>query len=95
MYGKIGAKGLIDFIKEYAERNNSKDKVILTWMWEEEGEDEEYSFEGTPEDFVDKYTNDYDCIEGFTLDDVTSLTIKNYGAFGTLRWSEIFIEIYR
>lgn len=90
------AKSLIDFIQEYAERNNPKDKVLLEWNWEDEGNDEEYSFEGTPEEFVEKYSKDYDCLDGVTVDDVNAIKIVNYGyGNGGLRWTRIAILIER
>ena len=86
---------LIDFIKGYAERKNPKDKVLLEWNWLDDGPDEEYSFEGTPEEFVEKYTEDYDCLDGIMLDDVYAIKIVNYGSKGTLRWTRIAILIER
>ncbi len=81
---------LIEFIKEYADRKNAFTKVILEWFWIDEGIDEEYCFEGTPSEFVEHYTKDYDCIEGFSIFDVHKMKIINNG----LR-SQIYIEIVR
>lgn len=83
---------LIDFIKGFAERKNPRDKVFLEWNWLNEGSDEEYSFEGTPEEFVEKYTKDYDCLDSITLDEVNAIKIVNYG---TRSWTRIDILIER
>jgi len=81
---------LIDLIKEYADRKNSTTEIVLEWYWMDEGIDEEYSFEGLPSEFVEKYTRDYDCIDGFDIFDVHELKIINEG----IR-SKIYIEIVR
>lgn len=79
---------IIELIKEYANRKNSTTKVVLEWYWIEDGIDEEYCFEGLPSEFIEKYTRDYDCIDGFDIFDVYNLKIINKG----IR-SEIYIEI--
>ena len=79
---------LIDFIKEYANRKNSTTKVFLEWFWVDEGIDEEYSFEGLPSEFVEKYTEHYDCIDGFDIFNIHEIKIVNEG----IR-SQIYIEI--
>lgn len=81
---------LIDFIKEYMNRKNAFTKVVLEFFWIDEGIDEEYCFEGTPSEFVARYTQDYDCIEGLDIFDVRELEITNEG----LR-SQIYIKISR
>ncbi len=81
---------LIEFIKEYANRKNAFTKVLLEFFWIDEGIDEEYCFEGTPSEFVNKYTKDYDCIDGLDIFDVSELKITNDG----LR-SQIYIKIIR
>lgn len=81
---------LIELIKEYANRKNSTTKVVLEWYWIDKGIDEEYCFEGLPSEFIEKYTRDYDCIDGFDIFDVHELKITNEG----IR-SQIYIEIVR
>ena len=81
---------LIDFVKEYANTKNDFTQVILEFFWENEGIDEEYCFEGTPMEFINKYTKDYDCIEDEDISDVKELTITNNGCH-----SRIYIKIIR
>lgn len=81
---------LIEFIKQYADRKNAFTKVILEWYWVDDGIDEEYCFEGTPSEFVERYTKDYDCIDGLDVFGVHELKIINEG----LR-SQIYIEIVK
>lgn len=81
---------LIEFIKQYAERKNATTKVFLEWFWVDDGIDEEYCFEGSPSEFVEKYTKDYDCIDGFDIFDIHEMKIINEG----IR-SQIYIEIVR
>ena len=81
---------LIEFIKGYADRKNAFAQVVLEWYWVDEGIDEEYCFEGTPSEFVEHYSKDYDCIDGFDIFDVHKMEIINDG----LR-SRIYIEIVR
>lgn len=80
---------LIDLIRLYANSNkNSFTKVILEWFWVDTGTiDEEYSFEGTPCEFIEKYTEHYDCIDGYDICSVHELKIIKDGS------SEIYIEI--
>ena len=56
---------LIEFVKEYVADRDKTTQVILDWIWEEEGIDEEYSFDGSPSEFIENYTRDYDCIDDF------------------------------
>lgn len=84
---------LIEFIKGYAERNDKYTTVYLEWIWNDDGVDEEYSFEGSASEFVEKYTEHYDCIDGFTLDNVAELKIENTGSYAVS--TKIFIEIRR
>ena len=81
-----GNMKIIDFIKEF----NEFTKIVLEWYWVDEGIDEEYSFEGSPSEFIEKYTRDYDCIDGFDIFDVHEMKIINEG----IR-SKIYIEIVR
>lgn len=81
---------LIEFIKQYADRKNATTNVILRWFWEDTGIDEEYSFEGSPSEFLEKYTKEYDCIDGFDILDIYEMKIVNEG----IR-SRIYIEIIR
>lgn len=81
---------LIEFIKQYTGRRNATTKVFLEWYWVDSGIDEEYCFEGSPDEFVEHYSKDYDCIDGFDFFDVHELKIVNDG----IR-SRIFIEIVR
>ena len=81
---------LIKFIHEYANRKNAFTKVVLEFFWKDDGIDEDYCFEGTPSEFVDRYTKDYDCIRGLDIFDVHELKITNEG----LR-SQIYIEVIR
>ena len=81
---------LIEFIKQYADRKNAFTEVVLEWFWVGEGIDEEYCFEGTPSEFVEKYTKDYDCLDGLDIFDIHEIKIVNEG----IR-SRIFIEIVR
>lgn len=81
---------LLEFIKEYANRKNAFTEVVLEWFWLDQGIDEEYCFEGTPSEFVEHYTKDYDCIDGFDIFDVYELNINNEN----LR-SRIYIKIVR
>lgn len=81
---------LIEFIKQYADRKNAFTKVILEFFWLDDGIDEEYCFEGLPSEFIEKYTKDYDCIDGFDIFDVSEIDIKNDG----LR-SHIYIAVRR
>jgi hypothetical protein len=81
---------IINFLKEYADRKNEFTKVVLEWYWVDEGIDEEYSFEGSPSEFIEKYTKDYDCIDRFDIFDVHEMKIINEG----IR-SKIYIEIVK
>lgn len=81
---------LIDFIKQLTENKDRHITVFLEWFWVSDGIDEEYSFEGSPEEFVEKYTEHYDCIEGFDIYDVFDLEVKNEG------WrTSVYINIVR
>ena len=66
---------LIKFINEYANRKNAFTKVVLEFFWKDDGIDEDYCFEGTPSEFVDRYTKDYTValeeIEGCIADQKT------------------------
>lgn len=81
---------LIDFIKEYANRKNAFTDVTLKFNWNDTGIDEEYCFEGKPDEFVERYTKDYDCIKGLDIFNVYKLAVTNNG----LR-SRIYIEIWK
>ena len=81
---------LIEFIKQYADRKNATTKVFLEWLWTDTGIDEEYCFEGSPSEFLEKFTKDYDCIDGFDIFDIHEMKIINEG----IR-SQIYIEIVR
>lgn len=81
---------LIEFIKEYANRKNAFTDVTLEFNWNGSGIDEEYCFEGKPSEFVERYTRDYDCLNGMDIFNVYKLKITNDG----LR-SQIYIEIWR
>ena len=81
---------LIEFVKEYVADRDKTTQVILDWIWEEEGIDEEYSFDGSPSEFIENYTRDYDCIDDFDIFDVQELSITNKG----IR-SKIYIKVVR
>lgn len=62
---------LIEFVKYFHNRYPNT-KIDFKWFWiEEDGtkEDEEYSFLGNSEEFLEKYYDpgDYDCLEDVTL----------------------------
>lgn len=65
---------LIDFIKEFSDKDSVS--VCLDFLWEDSGLDENLCFEGTPNEFVENYTNNYDCIKGLEVSEVYELTIK-------------------
>lgn len=81
---------LIDFIREYANQKNAFTKVILEFFWVDDGIDEEYCFEGLPSEFIERYTEAYDCIDGIDIFDVSELNIKKDGFR-----SWIYIKIIR
>lgn len=79
---------LIDFIKQFVDHKNEFTNVTLEWFWVEEGIDEEYCFEGKPDEFMKKYTKDYDCLDNMDIFDVKELEITNTGL-----QCEIYIKI--
>ena len=82
---------IIDFIKMYIPLDRCT-KVYFQWIWKDEslGVDEEYSFEGTPSEFVEKYTEHYDCLDGLELDDFHLLKVVKDG------WRiKICIDLFR
>ena len=81
---------LIEFVKQFSDDKNLYTKIYLEWLWIESGLDEEYCFEGSPSEFIEKYTIHYDCLDGINLSDVSTLIIHNEGGL-----SEIFISIER
>jgi len=81
---------LIEFIRQFADRKNATTMIILEWYEGEDVIDEEYCFEGTPSEFIDKYCNDYDCIDGFDVFDVNELEVTNKG----IR-SRVYIKIVK
>ena len=80
---------LKDFISKYIIKNEIT-KIVLEWIWEDEGIDEEYSFEGNPSEFIEYYEKYYDCLDGFVINDVTELCIKNKGCI-----TNIYIKIVK
>lgn len=66
---------IVDFIKRYAERPYIKTDIRFLWSWTDTGIDEEYSFEGSAVEFVEKYTKDYDCLASYELDDLYLLIV--------------------
>lgn len=78
---------LIDFVKQYGEHKDKLTKVFLWWFWKDDpsNDDEEYSFEGSPSDFIEKYTEHYDCIDGYTFDDVSEIKVENIGCRTEIR----------
>ena len=69
---------IIDFVKMFCPYT----RVEFIWYWREDGdlkEDDEYSFEGSRDGFIEKYTVDYDCIDGFTLADLGGIDMEYVG----------------
>lgn len=87
---------LLDFVGLFVTMGNSVN-VVLDWIWEHSEsdpngkpmKDEEYSFEGLPEDFIDYYTEFYDNLDGFTIFDVNVIHITTYPSI------KIYIKIVR
>jgi len=68
---------LIEFIKEnFADRDTTTD-IVLEWFCDDVGFVEEYCFEGSPSAFVEKYTQDYDCLDEISIFDVHELRVCN------------------
>lgn len=64
---------IIGFIRMF-EDEHPEVKIIFEWYWLDDGIDEEYSFEGVPEEFLDKYTIEYDCLDAYYLDDLSEFS---------------------
>ena len=75
---------LIDFIKMYLPFGK-RVSIEFEWLWADKEidddelsfllEDEEYSFEGIPEEFIEKYTHDYDCLDDIMVEDLRYLCV--------------------
>ena len=79
---------IIDFLKEYADRRNGLTKVVLKWYWVDEGIDEIYCFEGSPSEYIEKYTQVNFRADSLDVFDVHEMKIINKGVR-----SKIYIEI--
>lgn len=82
---------LKQFIKMFENRNEYT-YVCLEWFWINEGIDEEYCFEGTPSEFIKHYTYEYDCIDGYNVEDCTQIRISNCGRKSMYIYIEIVCE---
>lgn len=80
---------IIDFVKTFLEYDKYV-TVYFEWEWIDDGIDEEYSFEGSPSDFVEKYTEHYDCLDGVDMMDLYSIKMVSNGCF-----KKIYMELQR
>lgn len=86
---------LKDFISNFID-NDTDTKIILEWIWQDEGIDKEYSFEGKISEFLYNYNECYDCLDGYTVCDVSELIIKNkLSPIETILHTDIYIKIVK
>lgn len=70
---------IIDFVRMFEIEHNGHTKIVFIYEWIDDGIDEEYCFEGNPTEFLEKYTKDYTCLNGFDIDELSYLLIMNDG----------------
>ncbi len=69
---------LMDFIKLFL-REETDTHILLDWIWEDGEDDQEYGFDGTPEEFIENYTRSYDILGEYDISNVSELHIERHG----------------
>lgn len=76
--------GIIEFVKMYSDILHGRVIVSFVWSFERCGMDSEYSYLGDAEDFIRKYTDEYDALDGLSLEDLAYLDIHRIGPMAVI-----------
>lgn len=80
---------IFDFVRMYQDKYYDRVHIIFEWEWIDAGIDEEYSFDGIPSEFIEKYTFHYSILDGLDIDDLHLLQINNSAYV-----KEVYMHLY-
>lgn len=75
---------IIDFVKLYSDILEGPLTVSFVWSFNGSYTDGEYSYLGDAKDFIRKYTDEYDALDGLSLEDLAYLDIHRIGPMAVI-----------